>query len=165
MSQPETRSPLPAPEHSKAFERLVEEPDDIVGLLAYALYKRTLNERKAAGHGVMLAKDRAPQAHEISLYRDQAENYLRAFAQTAIEGEKASLWVETVKTFSDHVDFGIEAARRRIESTVRRGTSVWLGVTVGIVAWLISLAISILIYAMIPEWLRNVASHVPPPPG
>lgn len=166
MSQVEIPSPLLVPEHSKAFERLVQEPDDIVGLLAYALYKRTINERKAAGHGVLSPKDRDPQGHEISLHRNQAEDYLRTFAQTAIEGEKSTIWIENVKTFSEDVLFGVGEAKKDIEAALKKGTGFWWpGVAIGVVAWFASLFITLIIYANTPDWLKGVASHIPAPPS
>lgn len=161
MSQAETPTPALVPEHSRAFEKLVREPDDIVGLLAYALYKRTINERKAAGHGVLSPKDRDPQGYEIALHRDQAENYLRTFAQIAIEGEKTAIWMENVKNLSDDVLLGVNASKRDIEAALRKGTGFWWpGVAIGVVAWFASLFITLIVYASAPDWLKGVASHI-----
>lgn len=166
MSQIEATNPLLVPEHSRAFEKLVQEPDDIVGLLAYALYKRTINERKAAGHGVLSPKDRDPQGHEISLHRDQAENYLRTFAQTAIEEEKSAIWVENIKVLSKDILFGVNEAKNDIKVAIKRGTGFWWpGVVIGVVAWFLSLIITLVIYVNTPDWLKGVASHIPTPPN
>lgn len=50
--QPKVSEPKPAEPHSKAFETLVQEPDDVVGYLAYALYKEGIRERVRAGQDV-----------------------------------------------------------------------------------------------------------------
>ena len=61
---------------SKAFANFVETFDDVKGLLAYALYKRTINERRSLRRSDP-SDQRDPQKHEIEIHRTQAARTLK----------------------------------------------------------------------------------------
>lgn len=136
--------------HSKAFESLAREPDDIVGLLAYALYKKNINERRSAGKPAPMSEQRNPERTEIEAYRGQAENLLRAFAEQAIKSEKASIIAD-----------GLSNSVNDIKAEIKFRTGFWFpGVLVGIVAWLISIGITVLLAFSKPDWVAALVNVV-----
>ena len=63
----------PSEAYSRAFETLVQGPDeDIVGLLAYSLFKASIRERVRGGQDVPRHL-RNPTTAETDAYRGQAE--------------------------------------------------------------------------------------------
>lgn len=99
------RSRQPRP-YNAVFERLVAEPQDIEGFIAYGLYKQAKREwliqfRESTG--------RAPTAGEMDAYtshwtdtalqslRENAESALSAYAQTAIEFERPAIEANVLK--------------------------------------------------------------------
>ena len=142
--------------YSKAFANFVETPDDVEGLLAYSLYKRTINERRSLG--ILVSNDqRDPQKHEIEIYKTQAARYLETFGATVIEAERAGIIVEGVQGST------VESTRRLdiISKEIKASTGFWWpGVVVGVVAWLISIAITILIVFAAPDWVTAWVRHL-----
>ena len=144
-SGPTSANP-PEASHSRAYESLVREPDDIVGFLAYALYKKNIHERRRAGKNAPTWDQRDPSDTEVSVYRSRAEDYLRAFAQQAIEAEKSDILAEGVNIRADE-----------IKREVRRSTGFWWpGVAVGIVSWFISVVITVFIAIAAPSWVADL---------
>lgn len=146
-------------EYSKAFTNFVEAPDDVEGLLAYALYKRTINEHRSLGRSSS-NDQRDPQKHEIEIYRTQAARYLETFGATVIEAERANIIAQGVQEST------FELVRRLdvISKEIRSSTGFWWpGVVVGVVAWLISIVLTILVVFAAPDWVtawvRHLASH------
>src|SRR5215213_2179102 len=72
--------------YSKAFDKLAgENPEDIVGLLAYALYKKGIWEISASGSSSLPRANRDPSPPtEIAVYRESARQRLQALAASAI---------------------------------------------------------------------------------
>ena len=71
--------------HSRAFEALTEgDYDDVVGLLAYALYKKAIWEAVANGTRPTPGPNRNPQTTEVQAYRSAAERRLQKFAAQAV---------------------------------------------------------------------------------
>lgn len=143
------QSKQPNTGYSKAYEVFVEEPGDIVGLLAYALYKRSINERKTNGSDVLVGAQRNPHAHEIETYKSVAENYLRTFAQSAIKEETPNILRKGVKEEIEKIDL------------ILNGWSpYWIGTLTGVVAWFLSLVITIVIALSVPDWVNHLVSHI-----
>jgi hypothetical protein len=146
--------------YSKAFEKLVLEDDDVVGLLAYALYKQTINENVCNGKTGVIPEDRDPQPKEVKLYRDQAESYLRTFAQVAIDKERANIISSALPESIAVVTGRLVQAENNIVGYIKSATGFWWpGVGIGIVAWLISLAITVLVVSQAPEWSYGLIKH------
>ena len=70
-------------EYSLAFESLVQQPDDTIGLLAYSLFKAGIRERVRAGQEVP-PHLRNPTAADIEAYRGSASRILEKYADQVI---------------------------------------------------------------------------------
>ena len=69
--------------YSRAFDNIVQSPDDTVGLLAYALFKQGVRESAAIGRKDETAQ-RNPPPTVVRVYRDAAQRILEEFASNAI---------------------------------------------------------------------------------
>jgi len=134
------------PTYSTAFERLVEGDgvppnEDLVGLLAYAFYKRDKRE--------LIISDRATpdqlQGYHAILtpsvrarYREHALMRLEDYGERAIEHARPEIEEWTRKA-------EILAARDRIIEAVRASTSWRTIVLWNVVAWLLTLTITFLV--------------------
>ena len=141
---------------SKASINFVDASDDVEGLLAYALCKRTINERRLLGlsdnNGM-----RDPQKQEIEIYRTQAARYLETFGATGIEAERANIIAQGVQ------DSTLELSRKLegLSGETKASTGFWWpGVVVGVVAWLISIALTILVVFAAPDWVTAWVRHL-----
>ncbi len=113
---------------------VVEGPDDIVGLLAYALLKQSLREEAAKGVLVKSAF-RDPGAHTVSLYRGSAERMLNAFATSAIDEARPEIQKSAALN-------KIATAESNIVNHVTNRTGTGAAIAINLAAWLISLAIA-----------------------
>lgn len=153
----------PSSGYSKAFQSFVEEPDDVVGLLAYALYKSTINERKSSGKSVLLSDDRNPGRREIEIHRNQAETYLRTFARTAIDAERANILLEGINSSAEDIKACLNKLTNDIIGVTKERTGFWWpGVVVGVVAWGISIVFTIIVVYSAPDWVKGLVEHVTP---
>lgn len=137
--------------YSKAFESLVEGDDDLVGLLAYALYKKNIREAMAGGQSVHRAGDRSPTATEIIAYRGAAERHLQVFASSAIEQAKPELVGSALRT-------AIDTASHDLRSVIEARTSIRSAVLASVVGWLLSIAITVLVVAGAPSWVGRLVA-------
>ncbi len=150
------RNDVQSGSYSKALANFVETPDDVEGLLAYALYKRTINERRSLG--ISVSNDqRDPQKHEIEIYRTQAARYLETSGATVIEAERAGIIAEGVQESTFELIRRIDVLPREIKASTGFW---WPGVVVGVVAWLISIVITILIVLAAPDWVTAWVRHL-----
>lgn len=150
------RSSAGGEEYSKAFINFVEASDDVEGLLAYALYKRTINERRSLGFSESDGK-RDPQKQEIEIYRTQAVRYLETFGATVIEAERANIIAQGVRESTLELSRKLEGLSKEI----RASTGFWWpGVVVGVVAWLISIVLTILVVFAAPDWVTAWVRHL-----
>ena len=142
--------------YSKAFANFVEASDDVEGLLAYALYKRTINERRSLGRPDF-NDQRDPQKHEIEIYRTQAARYLETFGATVIEAERADIIAQGVQESTTELSRRLDGLSRQ----VRISTGFWWpGVVIGVVAWLISIVLTILVVFAAPDWVKAWVGHL-----
>ena len=141
--------PRPESVHSRAFEWLVDGPDDVFGLLAYALYKRTIHERRLGGFRATPPADRDPTATEIDAYRNQAKKYLSTFGAAAVAAERANI-----------IEDALGKDRAALTAEIRRATSFWTSVLTGIIAWIISILLTILVVFAAPDWVTALVRHV-----
>ena len=141
--------PPSEPGHGQAFERLVGSANDSVGLLAYALYKRTIHERRLAGFKATPPADRYPSSTEIEVYRAQARGYLKTFADNVIEAERANI-----------IEEALGKDRAALTAEIRRATSFWMNVLTGVIAWIISILLTILVVFAAPDWVTAWVRHL-----
>lgn len=149
-----------APPHSRAFETFVQDSDDLVGHLAYALYKQAVRERAATGLPVLPSAERRPIDSEIRAYRGDAGRRLQAFADTAIEEARPDILHE-----------GVSAAMVRAEAAIRdeivRRTSLRAAIAANVIAWLITLAATVLIVFTfyVPNFQADLVARLRAPLG
>ncbi|HUB43688.1 MAG TPA: hypothetical protein VMB73_01765 [Acetobacteraceae bacterium] len=137
--------------YSKAFETLVREPDeDIVGLLAYSLFKESVRERVINGQDV--PRDlRTPTKAETDAYRGRAERILERYAAQAIADAEP-----------DIVAAAQGAATTEIIAEVRKRTGLWQAVVAGVVVWVVTIILTIVVVFGAPDWVRALVQHATP---
>lgn len=157
---PDPAQPPRSHEYSQAFEALVEEGDeqDIVGLLAYSLFKASIRERVRSGQDVPRHL-RTPTATEIHAYRGQAERILERYGQAAIADATPDI-VESARTGAKAEILG---EVERVRSMVIARTRAWPAIGYGVAAWFISIIITLVITLAAPGWVMNLVNHVSPP--
>ena len=125
-------------------------------MLAYALYKRTINERRSLGQ-LESSDQRDPQKHEIEIYRTQAERYLETFGATVIEAERANIINQGVQESTTELSRKLDGLSRQVKTSTGFW---WPGVVVGVVAWLLSILLTILVVFAAPDWVKAWVSHL-----
>jgi hypothetical protein len=123
--------------YSRAFECLVQDANDTVGLLAYALFKQSIREAAQNG-GFIRPLPRELSTTEITTYRHAAESIIgnaveRTLTQNLPEIQQSAA-IETVKA---------EAVSLRAHIDARTGFGMAL--LTNIFAWIVTLAITVLI--------------------
>lgn len=123
--------------YSRAFECLVQDANDTVGLLAYALFKQSIREAAQNG-GFIWPLPRELSVTEITTYRHAAESIIgnaveRTLTQNLPEIQQSAA-IETVKA---------EAVSVRAHIDARTGFGMAL--LTNIFAWIVTLAITVLI--------------------
>jgi hypothetical protein len=158
LSDPDQR-PL-SHEYSRAFEALVGEGDepDIVGLLAYSLFKASIRERVRSGQDVPRHL-RNPTSAEIDAYRGQAVRILERYGEGAIAEATPDI-IESARTGAKAEILG---EVDKVRTTVIERTRAWSTIGYGIVAWFISIVITVVITLAAPGWVMNLVSHISPP--
>jgi hypothetical protein len=137
----------PAAGHSKAFETLVENADDLVGLIAYALYKQSLREDAEQGKPVAPSHSREPTATLVKAFRGDAERRLQNFASVAFEEAAPGLIVDA---FGGRLDTAVI----EINQTIKERTSMKSAVVSNMVAWALTIVATFLIVGALylPDW-------------
>jgi hypothetical protein len=137
--------------YSRAFDNIVNGPDDVVGLLAYALFKEAVRERVSQGEPSNNVH-RNPPASEVKIYREAAEQRLANIIDNGIAQATAGIQVNAVgsaiKSTELVLDSSIDAAVARIEKKITDRTGMAGAVATNVVAWIISLAITIVILVL-----------------
>lgn len=142
--------------HSKAFVCLVQDNKDTVGLLAYALFKQSINEAAQNG-GDIRPRPRELSPTEVSTYRHAAESIIgeaveRTLTENLLEIQQSAA-IDTIKA---------EAAGVRAHIDTR--TSFGAALLTNIVAWIVTLAATVLIIWLsgAPDIGRLLAGKEPP---
>lgn len=148
-------TPSPPPDYSRAFETLVEDPNDLVGLLAYALYKQTVREAVSVGRPILPPSHRFPAATERAAYRGDAERRLQSFAAAATDEA-------TPDIIARGVGVAVEAAKIELMQTIHRRTHFLSAIGVNLAAWVITLAITVLLLVTVylPSWQSNLVDRI-----
>lgn len=140
--------------YSKAFESFVQDSDDLVGLIAYALYKQNIREASTSGRAVTQAGSRHPTQTELTIYREAAEGKLSTYAISAINGARSEIQEEGLRS-----DLG--RVQSELEGSIARASSWRVALGVNLLAWIISLAITAVIaIAGLPKWLQLLSVHL-----
>lgn len=126
-----------AQSYSRAFDNIVQDDDDVVGLLAYALYKRAIREdaqegRRSSGY------DRNPSKTVVETYRQAAERTLSEVIGSSLEAAKPELQVSAALS-------AIEVAKADIREHVTQRTGFLPALLTNIVAWAFTLLLTVLI--------------------
>jgi hypothetical protein len=145
LSEPNTAEP-----YSKAYETLIREPDDIVGLLAYAFFKTSIRERVRDGQDVPRHL-RNPTQQDTDAYRGRAERILEQYAARAIDEAEPAI------TAAAH-----GAAKDEVIREVRRRTGAWPSIGYGVLAWFVSIFITVVVALARPGWVSGLVEHVTP---
>ncbi len=145
-------SPAAKP-YSKAFESFVESSDDIVGLLAYALYKQDIQEARREGREPPAPEQRNPGKTEIKAFRGYAERSLEKVIEQATEAD-APQWIEVGREQGRLTD------KAEILGLIRARTTFATALIAGILAWLLSIGITILVVYSAPGWVRNLTDRI-----
>jgi hypothetical protein len=145
-------------EYSKAFERLVNtddaSDDDIVGLLAYATYKRDKRDYALSEE----TSEEDLKAHYKLLTPGVIEQYrANAFRRLEIYGEQVVLSAEPEIQERTRIE-AIAAAKSDIIATVKNSTTWWQSIAFNVIAWLISLAITFLVATSFGKISLNVVT-------
>ena len=134
------------PGYSTAFERLIDThrergDEDVVGMLAYAFYKR---DKRVLSQTGVLSEERLREHHktltdgQIDLYRGAALQRLERYAESVVVDLRPQIEEETRVG-------AIESAKAEIIATVQASTSWRTIVAWNVVAWLLTLAITFLV--------------------
>jgi hypothetical protein len=137
-------------EYSLAFESLVQQPDDTIGLLAYSLFKAGIRERVRAGQEVP-PHLRNPTAADIEAYRGSASRILEKYADQVITEAEPEIAARARGT-----------ARDEIIEVVRGRTRAWQAIGYGVAAWFISIVITIVVVVAAPSWVLRLANQINP---
>lgn len=146
---------------SLAFDNMVQEPDDTVGLLAYALFKQSIREDAARGVRSNGAT-RNPTPTTIEVYRNSAKRRLQDFANKAIEEATPDLQQSAYTNAISTLNANLSTVQANLMSHVDRRTSMWGAIVTNIVATILILAITVLIIQAVylPNWQADLIEAV-----
>ena len=131
--------------HSRAFENLVTLGDgDIVGLLAYALFKQAIREA-AIGGNAPPGGQRNPSPTTVKVHRDAAEQMLSGLVDNAIEAARPDLEASALRQAVDDSRAAVIATANEINAHNDQRTRFWPAVLAGMIAWVGSLILTVLI--------------------
>lgn len=133
---------------SQAFETFLQsegDEDDVIGLLAYALYKQSVREDAIAGNATP-AERRTPSETTIQAYRGAASQLLTGVIDRAIEDSTAAIQESALRD-------AVSASEASVKAHINAKTSWKTALGTNLAAWLISLAIVflVLVLARAPE--------------
>ena len=156
------------PEHNRAYEQLVSGEDDLIGLIAYSLYKK---DKRDFYIGWMEQHGGPPQADHVRAfsatvltlgqqlrYRTAARDMIDAYAKTVADAEKPLIEKGAVTE-------RFEEAARKVEESIRWYRQIPAGIVAGIVlAVVLVTLIGVLGYADIGPISRVERSTEMSPP-
>ncbi len=151
--------------YSLAFERLVDDDDDTVGLLAYALFKRAIREAAQRGE-LVTGVGRNPSPTVIKTYRQFAESIIAEAVERSLSENIAELQQSAALD-------AVAAATVEIKAHVDSRTDFRSALLTSVFAWVITLAITVLIIwlvgtpdpaKLVADKARSVAHVVVPAP-
>lgn len=141
--------------HSRAFERFVDEDNDVTGLVAYALYKQNIQQRRRAGRTAPDPGERDPAPAELNAYRGQAVRLLDAFGEAAVQRAAPDILRNALLVSQ-------QQATAVVVAEVRARTGLVATMLTGLVVWLVTIGLTVLLALAEPDWVRNLVEHVSP---
>jgi hypothetical protein len=140
--------------YSRAFERLVQSDADLPGLLSYALYKQAIREAALHGRSPQGLDHRDLTPTEITVYRAMANDRLTALANSVIKQA-------TPKIAETALRAEIGRLQDSLTQTIEHATSWRAAISINLVAWLLSIAITFLIaVAGLPTWTLALITKI-----
>jgi hypothetical protein len=136
--------------YSKAFETLIREPEDIVGILAYGFFKTSIRERVRSGQDVPRHL-RNPTKSETDAFRGQAERILERYAAQAIADAEPAI------TAAAH-----GMAKNEIITEIRNRTGIGPSIGTGVIVWIVTILLTMAVVFAAPDWVRGLVEHVSP---
>jgi hypothetical protein len=148
-----------APDRSRAFELLVEDPDDIVGLIAYAKYKESVREGALQGNVADLAARNLTPVM-VNMLRSAAKQMIAQVVSDGIAAASPEIQqtaaVAAVNATKEEVKAAVEKSRsdtlrelteerQKIETHVTKRTGYLAQFATNLLAWMVSVAIVVLI--------------------
>jgi hypothetical protein len=148
-------------DYSKAFENFVSTEggnDDVVGLVAYALYKQGIREETLRSGQPPSPIQRDPSQTMVKTYRAAAEQSLTKIVQIAIEESTPDIQRSSVLS-------ALSAAVVEIKGHMTSRTEFGYALLTNIFAWIITLAAATLILILagrpaVEETLANATARV-----
>ena len=165
--------PAASPSYSRAFETFVQDPDDLVGLLAYSLYKRHIREAFLADRPHPSDR-RTPTDTELAAFRGDAERRLQTFAASAIDQASPEIVQGSIARSVESITGVVDQAKTEIVRAVERRTSLGPAIAANVLGWAVTLALTVLVITGIylPNWagdlvdrLRGTTTSTPPVSG
>ena len=124
-------------QYSRAFDNIVQDEDDVVGLLAYALYKRAIREEAQDGRRSP-GDTRNPPRTVVETYRSAAQMMLGDVIQNSLEEAQPELQISAALD-------AVDKARSDIIGHVTQRTNWLPALVTNVVAWAFTLVIVTLI--------------------
>jgi hypothetical protein len=140
--------------YSRAFERLVQSDDDLLGLLSYALYRQAIREAALHGRTPQSLDHRDLTPTEITVYRTMAHGRPTTLANSFIEQATPEIAETALRA-------EIGRLQDSLTQTIERATSRRVAIGTNLVAWLLSIAITFLIaVAGLPSWILALITKI-----
>lgn len=125
--------------YSKAFQNLVGNDQDTVGLLAYALFKQAI--REDAERGLRGGGDRDPSPTVVEAYRQSAERRLEELIRVSLEEATPAIQRSAMLD-------ALGATEASIKGHVSARTGFVSALFTNVLAWIITLAATVLILSV-----------------
>lgn len=136
------------PQYSRAFEKLVQGPDDVVGLLAYANYKMAIREMYQTGQSVDLSA-RSLTPTSVQTYRSAAEQKMTEIVEDGIQAAAPDIRNSALMALieKNHVETAqlTQTTRDEIKGYIRDRTGWGSSFLTNMAAWIVTIIIASLI--------------------
>lgn len=140
-----------AQQYSRAFDNIVQGPNDVVGLLAYALFKEAIREEMQQG-GQANNAARNPTPATVIVYRGAAEQRIAEVIQNGISQATPDIQAAAVGTAVQGVETSlaskIDGLATRLEAHVTGRTGFWAAIGTNLIAWIVTLAITVIVLVL-----------------
>ena len=137
------------PAYSRAFEALVQDPADVIGLLAYATYKQSIREGALAGQVVVDRPSRDLTPALVGALRMAAEQTITEIVNNGIAQATPDIQnTATIATLNAHrteVLSALQGERTRIETHITSRTGFLPAFLTNLAAWVVTLLIAVAI--------------------
>lgn len=134
--------------YSMAFEKLVQGPDDIVGLLAYANYKMAIRETYQDGQTVDISA-RTLTTTSVETYRSAAEQQITEVVDDGIKAAAPDIRETALNANleKNHAEVGelVRDARDEVKSHMTSRTGFGTAFLTNLAAWATTIVIAALI--------------------